>query len=88
MKQFLKCASIILMLLNNSCRQELEDLRQQKNVSKLQVKDGTVLNGRLYFSSIESLQNAYNKVKDQEDEIIGNYLKDKDFISLRPVITE
>ena len=88
MKQFLMCTSIVcLALFGNSCRQELEDLKQQKNVS-VQVKDGTVVNGRLYFSSIESLQNAYDEIKDEEDEIIANYLKDKDFMSLRPIITE
>lgn len=46
-----------------------------------------MVNGRLYFPNIESLRYAYDKVKDEEDEVIADYIDDKDFLSLRPIIT-
>lgn len=91
MKSLILTASMIgLALVGNSCRQELvEELVSNDNTKteEVLISDGSVVNGRLFFSNVESLQYAYDRVKDEEDEIIANYIDSKGILSLRPITT-
>lgn len=90
MKSLILTASMIgLALVGNSCRQELvEELASNDNTkTEVLISDGSVVNGRLFFSNVESLQYAYDRVKDEEDEIIANYIDSKGILSLRPITT-
>lgn len=61
---------------------------QQNDESAVPIVDATVKNGRLYFPNKESLQYAYDKVKNSDDEVIADYIDGKGIISLRPIVTE
>lgn len=81
--KFLVAGGMLLGL--NSCREELVSQDQaQHNV----IAEGTTKNGRLYFPTKESLTEAYEKVKDKDDQVIADYIDAKNIISLRPVVTE
>lgn len=88
MKQIFIYVSIIsFTLLVTSCRQELKDLEPMKD-SYSHISEGAVVNGRLYFSSIEALRYAYDNVKNEEDEVIADYIDNKaNFLSLKPIVT-
>lgn len=88
MKRLILITSILgIGFIYQSCRQEeLSNVSEHSSDVNL-ITDGQVVNGRLYFPNIESLRYAYDKVKDEEDEVIADYIDDKDFLSLRPIIT-
>jgi len=79
-------AAIGIFTLLSSCREEITIDNNETIGSKLD--EGVVKNGRLYFSSKEALNAAYDKVKDADDETIAKYIDSKNIISLRPVITK
>jgi len=71
-----------------SCREETLIANETSNGSDIEIKEGTVKDGRLYFPNKESLQVTYNNLKDAEDEVIANYIDTKNIISLRPILTK
>lgn len=76
-------------LVQQSCRQDLLESTSNNEISSnIKITEASVVNGRLYFPDIESLRYAYDKVKDKEDEVIADYIDDKDIISLRPIVTK
>lgn len=85
-KNIFKVASLGLILFMHSCNDEIGI--EKSSSPEIKIEDGTVKNGRLYFPNKESLQYAYDKIKNSEDEIIANYIDSKDFIPLKPVVTE
>lgn len=77
---------ITAVMLGMSCREQ--DLVETKNATEVAISEASVVKGRLYFPNKESLQYAYNSVKNEDDEVIAKYIDSKNIISLRPVITE
>uniref|UniRef100_UPI0030BFC451 hypothetical protein n=1 Tax=Riemerella anatipestifer TaxID=34085 RepID=UPI0030BFC451 len=76
-----------VMLIVGACREQ--DLNVTEDVTpEVKITEASVLNGRLYFANKESLQFAYDKVKDKEDEEIAEYIDSKNIVSLRPIVTE
>lgn len=73
--------------INHGCRQELI-ASEQSMQSNIEITDGYVKNGRLYFANKESLQHYYDNVKNENEEIIAKYIDSKGLISLRPIVTE
>ncbi|WP_313028466.1 hypothetical protein [Soonwooa sp.] len=71
-----------------SCREETLIANETSNANDIEIKEGTVKDGRLYFPNKESLQVTYNNLKDAEDEVIANYIDTKNIISLRPILTK
>jgi hypothetical protein len=69
-----------------SCREEM--VQQDSAENKVVITDATVKNGRLYFPNKENLQNTFKSLKDVPENEVIKYLPDKEFSSLRPVITE
>ncbi|MCW4451156.1 hypothetical protein OK344_02930 [Kaistella sp. BT6-1-3] len=82
---FLKIATFSFLTLVASCREELPNTEKTNDVS---IQESSVKNGRLYFPNKESLQFAYDKVKNADDEAIAKYIDSKNIISLRPVVTK
>nr|WP_199162208.1 hypothetical protein [Elizabethkingia sp. ASV34] len=78
---------LTLLSVNYSCRQEMVALEQSTS-SNIQVIDGYVKDGRLYFANKESLQHYYDNIKNENEEIIAKYIDNKGLISLRPIVTE
>lgn len=85
-KIFFSVAIFSIIATTNSCREELVVNESAQN--EVVLSEGSVKNGRLYFPNKESLTYAYDKVKNAEDEVIADYVDEKDIISLRPVVTE
>lgn len=77
---------ITAVMLGVSCREQ--DLVETQNATEVAISEASVVKGRLYFPNKESLQYAYNNVKNEDDEVIAKYIDSKNIISLRPVITE
>lgn len=77
---------ITAIMLGMSCREQ--DLVETQNATEVAISEASVVKGRLYFPNKESLQYAYNNVKNEDDEVIAKYIDSKNIISLRPVITE
>ncbi len=75
-----------MLLSLNSCREEVFSQEQVEN--KISLADASVKNGRLYFPSKESLKAKYEELKGVSDNEIINYLDNKNFESLRPIITD
>lgn len=86
-KRLMVVATLSLCTIITSCREELLSTNETSE-SKAIIQDATVKNGRLYFPNKESLQFHYDKIKNESEEKIAEYVDNKDFISLRPVATE
>ncbi|MCT3649863.1 hypothetical protein HZQ28_17970 [Elizabethkingia anophelis] len=80
-------SSLALISFNYGCRQETL-AAEQSTPNNIQITDGYVKDGRLYFANKESLQHYYDNVKNEKDEIIAKYIDSKGIISLRPIVTE
>ena len=63
-------------------------VQQDSAKSKVEFAEATVKNGELYFPNKKSLTFAYDKIKNAEDEVIADYVDSKNFIYLRPIVTE
>lgn len=87
MKKIKILTLITSTLLINSCNDELLNTQQQDVKTEL-ISDATVKNGRLYFPNKSSLQFHYDKLKNASEEEIANYIDEKNFLPLRPVLTE
>ncbi len=79
--------ALVGVFLFNSCREELTSIHHQED-NAVQISAASVKDGRLYFTSKESLAYAYDQIKNADDDQIANYIDAKDIISLRPVVTE
>ncbi|MBO6186562.1 MAG: hypothetical protein J6O88_18045 [Chryseobacterium sp.] len=75
-----------IFLCLNSCREEAFISDKAGNASN--IGDANVKNGRLYFPNKESLKAKYEELKSVSDKDIISYVDNKNFESLRPVITE
>ena len=84
-KSLLYFATFSCVAFLNSCREEIVVQTEENNV---QISEGTTKNGRLYFINKESLTATYNNIKNEEDEVIANYIDSRNIISLRPIVTE
>ena len=78
---------LTLLGVNYGCRQEVI-ASEQSAQSNIEITDGYVKKGRLYFANKESLQYYYEKVKNESEEVIAKYIDSKNIISLRPIVTE
>lgn len=76
-----------IILTTSSCRKQDISVMTESTIPEVKITDASVINGRLYFPNKESLQYAYDNVKDKEDDDIAKYIDSKNIISLRPVIT-
>lgn len=86
-KVYLIMGTLTFLGINHGCRQELI-ASEQSMQSNIEITDGYIKNGRLYFANKESLQHYYDKVKNENEEIIAKYIDSKGLISLRPIVTE
>ena len=82
-KKILTIVLLSVFTIVTSCREELISATESSESNKV-IQDATVKNGRLYFPNKESLQFHYDKVKNESEEKIAEYIDNKDFISLRP----
>ncbi|WP_313003920.1 hypothetical protein [Chryseobacterium gleum] len=77
-----------------SCNDEIlpESQTAQEKITKSnlmgKLEDAKVLNGRTYFPTKEALQEAYDDLKDADDETIAAFVDNLGITSLRPVVTE
>lgn len=77
-----------------SCNDEIltESQATQEKISHSNLAgrlgDARVINGRAYFPTKESLQEAYDDLKDANDETIAAFVDGLGITSLRPVVTE
>lgn len=81
-RKILMFASLSFFAIITSCREE------KFSTNEAVIQDATVKNGRLYFPNKESLRFHYDKIKNESEEVIAEYIDSKDFISLRPILTE
>lgn len=86
-KKILTIVLLSVFTIVTSCREELISATESSESNKV-IQDATVKNGRLYFPNKESLQFHYDKVKNESEEKIAEYIDNKDFISLRPILTD
>lgn len=86
-KRLMIVATLSLCTIATSCREELLSTNETSEVKGI-LQDATVKNGRLYFPNKESLQFHYDKIKNESEEKIAEYVDNKDFISLRPILTD
>ncbi|HAP94815.1 MAG TPA: hypothetical protein DCP54_03505 [Chryseobacterium sp.] len=82
--KFLLAGGMLLSL--NSCREEAFSEGKVENTTSL--TDSNIKNGRLYFPNKESLKAKYEELKNLSNKDIVNYLSNKKFESLRPIITD
>lgn len=87
MKKIKILALITSMLLINSCNDDLLNTSQQ-DIKNEVISDASVKNGRLYFPNKSSLQFHYDKLKNASEDEIANYIDKKDYLPLRPILTE
>ncbi|MGI9650891.1 hypothetical protein [Chryseobacterium sp. RLHN22] len=85
-KRLVVTALLGISTILGSCSEELTNI--DSTSPELEIKDASVKNGRLYFPNKESLQYHYDQIKNESEEVIAQYVDDKNFISLRPVLTE
>ncbi|AJW61651.1 hypothetical protein VO54_00157 [Elizabethkingia miricola] len=78
-KVYLIMGTLTFLGINHGCRQELI-ASEQSMQSNIEITDGYIKNGRLYFANKESLQHYYDKVKNENEEIIAKYIDSKNII--------
>lgn len=86
-KHTLLAIAVTLLTSLSSCRDELATTKSNQ-AENVKITEASVKDGRLFFQNKESLQFAYDKVKNADDETIAKYIDNKNIISLRPVVTK
>lgn len=83
-KNFFKLFILSLSII--SCAEDR--LNTEPQTQQEIIQDATVKNGRLYFPNKSSLQFHYNNLKNASEEEIANYVDSKNYLPLRPILTE
>lgn len=94
MKNHLLKVSIYVFIIASllSCRQdnlsESGDATENNTSMFSRIGNERVVDGRLYFPNKEALEQVYGLLINSDYDSVAAYIDEKDFISLRPMVTE